>query len=135
MRDNPYPLPSVGGVDTASWKYIRLYFVPLIFQVSLHLLEYQSPVPINKPVNVFAHDPFGINLSNNSQHFRPEMSVIVRSLSFPREREGLARKTPGDNNVVVSPVSPVSSGKFIINCPIIQSFYVPVVVSVRPIVF
>jgi hypothetical protein len=76
-------IPFVGCAHTRSWKYIRLYFVPFSFQVSLHLVEYQPSIPINKPENIFAHDPFWANFSNNSKHFWPEVAFIFFPQPFP----------------------------------------------------
>jgi hypothetical protein len=67
----------MGSVDGRSWKYIRLYFVPFSFQVSLHLVEYQPSIPISNSENVFAHDPTRPNLANRSKHVRPEVALIL----------------------------------------------------------
>src|SRR5690348_2895926 len=42
VSNKPNPIPSVRSVDGTSWQYIREYFVPFSFQVSLHFMENQS---------------------------------------------------------------------------------------------
>lgn len=42
MGNKPCSVSEVRGVDAASRKYERLNFVAFSFQVSVHLLEYQS---------------------------------------------------------------------------------------------
>lgn len=80
----------MGGVDTCSWKYKRLNGVPTSFQVSAHLFEDQPSVPTNKPANVLAHDPTRCTLSNNAQHLRPQVALVLLSLSLSSEGVGLA---------------------------------------------
>jgi hypothetical protein len=82
VGNKPNPLSSVGSVFATSWNQKREDFVPFSFQVRLHLVEYQSPVPINKPANVFAHDPTWLNLSNCSKHFWPEVAFILFTEAF-----------------------------------------------------
>ena len=41
VGNKPSPISSVWSVDGTSWKYIREYFVPRSFQISLHFVEYQ----------------------------------------------------------------------------------------------
>jgi hypothetical protein len=90
-------------VDTASWKYIRLYFVAFNFQISTHLLEYQSLRPINNSENILAHDPAGTYLMYCSKHLRPEISVIFRPFSLACNAEWLARETSGEDIDASSP--------------------------------
>ena len=60
VSNNPNSVPSVGRIACGtSWNNKRLDGVPKSFQVSAHLLEYQSVRPTNKPANVLAHDPTG----------------------------------------------------------------------------
>src|SRR5690625_576996 len=82
VGNKPNTVSLMGSVDGRSWKYIRLYFVPFSFQVSLHLLEDHPSIPINNAVNVFAHDPSWFNLCNRSKHLRPEVSLVFFPQSF-----------------------------------------------------
>src|SRR5690606_23042987 len=84
-------------VDGTSWKYIRLYFVPFSFQISLHFVEYHRSIPINKAENVLAHNPTWLNLPNDSKHFRPEVAVIFFSFSFSACTVWLTREPPCKN--------------------------------------
>lgn len=81
-------------VDTASWKYIRLDFEAFSLQISAHLFENQSVRPINDSENIFTHDPAGTYFPNRSQHFRPEITVVIRASSLPCHTEGLTGKSP-----------------------------------------
>jgi hypothetical protein len=74
-----------------------LDFVPFSFQISLHLVEYQPSIPINKAENVFAHDPFRLNLPNASKHMGPEMSLVIFPQSFSCCAVGLAWEASGNN--------------------------------------
>ncbi len=78
----PNSVSPVRSVDTCSWKYKRYDFVPLSFQVSLHLFENQPSIPINKPGNVFANNPTWLNFSYCSKHLWPEMAFIFCPFSF-----------------------------------------------------
>jgi hypothetical protein len=80
----------VGSTDAASWKYERLYGVPLSFQVSAHLLEDQPSIPTNKAANVLAHDVARGAFSNNAQHLWPQVALVLLSLSLSGEGVGLA---------------------------------------------
>lgn len=73
----------MGGVDTASWKYSRCDLEAFIFQVSLHLVEDQSSIPVKDSRNILAHDRVGASLANDSQHLRPEVAVVVLAESLP----------------------------------------------------
>jgi hypothetical protein len=72
-------------------------------QVRAHRLEDHSFRPINNSENVLANDPTGSNSPNNPQHFRPEVAVILRTLSFAREAERLAGESSGEHVDTVSP--------------------------------
>jgi hypothetical protein len=56
----------------------------------MHLVEFH----IDDSSNIFANDPSGPLLFNNSQHFRPEIAVIIFASSLPAITEWLARKAP-----------------------------------------
>lgn len=97
-------------VDTASWKYIRLYFVAFNFQISTHLFEDQSFRPINDSVNVLAHDPAGSNSPNNVEHRGPQVAVVfcASPLSCEAERLARLREPSGKDNVLIPPEGSVS---------------------------
>lgn len=90
MGDEPHAISAVWRIDGTSRNKIRLNLVACILQISAHLLEYHSLRPINDAENIFAHDPTRGNLSNCSQHLRPEVAVIVSSFALACEAERLA---------------------------------------------
>lgn len=92
----------MGRIDGTSRNNIRLYFVPLILQIRLHLLEYHSARPINNAENVFTHNPTWLNLSNCSQHLWPEVAVIVRTFSLACKTERLAGESACEHVDVAS---------------------------------
>ena len=104
VGNKPDSIPSVGGADTCSWKYERLYAVPFSFQVSTHLFENQPVIPTNKPAYVFAHDVARGAFSNNAQHLGPQVALVLLSLSLPGERVWLARE-PSCKDINSSSVS------------------------------
>ena len=103
MGDEPCPVSPVRRIDTASWKYIRLDAVTFSFQISAHLLEYQSLRPINDSENILAHDPAGTDFPNRSQHLRPEIAIVLRASSFACRTERLAGEASRENDDTVSP--------------------------------
>ena len=82
VGNKPNSLSEVRCVLACSRKYIRLYFVPLSLQVSLHFLEYHPSIPISKAENVFAHNPTWLNFPNDSKHLWPQVAFIFFSESF-----------------------------------------------------
>jgi hypothetical protein len=82
----------------------------------LHFVEYQPVIPINKPENVFAHNPTRLNLANDSKHFRPEVAVIflTKSLSGLTVRLARSREPANENNVVCSPAGSFNFSDFFI---------------------
>ena len=105
--DEPYSVSSMGSVDGRSWKYIRLYFVPLSFQLSLHLVEDQPSIPINKAENVFPHDPTRLNLSYCSKHFWPEVAFVLFPEPLSCEAVWLAWKPSSEDVNSSSPNSEI----------------------------
>jgi hypothetical protein len=87
----------VWSIDGASWKYKRPYFVPFIFQISLHLVEYQPSIPTKQASNIFPHDVARPDFSNNSKHLRPEVAVIFFSKSLAGCTVWLAWESSGEN--------------------------------------
>lgn len=90
MGDEPHAISAVRRIDGTSRNKIRLHLVACILQISAHLLENHSLRPINDAENIFAHDPTRGNLSNCSQHLRPEVAVIVGAFALACEAERLA---------------------------------------------
>jgi hypothetical protein len=91
---NPNPVSSVRGADGASWNNKWDGLVSDAFQVRKAALEAQRLV--NKASDIFANDPPTLYSFNNSQHFRPEIAVIVCASPLPGNGEGLARETAAD---------------------------------------
>uniref|UniRef100_A0A6M3JNW8 Uncharacterized protein n=1 Tax=viral metagenome TaxID=1070528 RepID=A0A6M3JNW8_9ZZZZ len=89
MGNNPNPVPSVRGVDGASWYNKRLDFVAFTFQVRNTIVE----AHIDEASNIFANDPRGLCFGNHPKHFRPEITVIFLASSLPGTGERLARKS------------------------------------------
>lgn len=90
MGDEPHSISSVWRIDGTSRNKIRLHLVALILQISAHLLEDQSVRPINNAENIFDHDPTRGKLAYCSQHFRPEVAVIVSSFPLSCKAKWLA---------------------------------------------
>tara|TARA_R110000851_G_scaffold51585_2_gene122399 strand:- start:161 stop:511 length:351 start_codon:yes stop_codon:yes gene_type:complete len=93
VSNNPNPVSFVRGTDASSWNKGREDFVLFILQRRAHLVEYHAFVPTSKPANVLCHDPSGANLSDNSEHFRPEMSIVGSAFSLSDHGERLTRKS------------------------------------------
>jgi hypothetical protein len=83
----------VRGVDGASWNNKRLDFVALIFQVRNTIVESHA----DETSNILTNDPSWPCFRYNSQHFRPEETVILLASSLPGAGEWLARKSTGNN--------------------------------------
>ena len=64
--------------------------------------------------NVFTNDPSGVYLPYRSKHLRPEVAVIVRSLSSTSEGEGLAWESSGENIDLSVPLMEVCFGNVFI---------------------
>jgi hypothetical protein len=88
---NPDAIPSVRGIDGASWNNNRKRGVTDGFQVRKHAVECH----VDDASNVFTNDPSGLGLRNNSAHFRPEVTVILLASALPGVREGLAGEASG----------------------------------------
>ena len=95
MGAYPNSIPSVGSVFATSRNNERLDGVPFTLQVSAHLLEYHAVLDANKPRHILRNDPSRTRLGNNSQHLRPDCSVISRAESLPGVTERLAGEAPG----------------------------------------
>ena len=86
---NPNPVPSVRGIDGASWYNKRLAGVTRSFQVRKHVIEAQA----DDSRSIFAKNPSGPDTLDNAEHFRPEVAVICLASSLPGHTEWLARKS------------------------------------------
>lgn len=51
----------------------------------------------NKSRDVFSNDPVGVELVDDAQHFRPQVSVVFFASLFPRNGERLTRESTRDN--------------------------------------
>ena len=96
VRHNPDAVSSVRGIDGASWNNKWDGAVSDAFQVRKAALE-AHPV-VNKTSDIFANCPSTLYSFNNSQHFRPEISVIFCASLLPGCGPRLARE-PTDNEV------------------------------------
>jgi hypothetical protein len=83
----------VRGVDATSRNNKRNCGVACTFQVRKHLVERQ----IDDPRHIFAKDPSGLELFNNSEHFRPEVTVVFLASALPGDGKGLAGESSGNN--------------------------------------
>jgi len=86
VSHNPDSIPSVRGVDGASWNNDRFDFVTFRFQISVHLVECH----VDDPSNILTNDPSWPCLAYDSEHFRPEIAVICLASLLPGNAEWLA---------------------------------------------
>jgi hypothetical protein len=106
------------GIDAASWYKERFAGVAFSFQISKHAVECQT----DDSRHIFTKHPSGPCLAYDSQHLRPERTVIIVASAFPGEAVRLARESSGNK----------------VNWSIIVSFQVVDVVAdgqVRPVFF
>jgi hypothetical protein len=82
----------VWGIDGASWNNKALHRISDAFQIRMHFVECH----IDDSSNVFANNPSGPVSGNDSDHFRPEETVILFASSLPGCTEWLARKSPAN---------------------------------------
>jgi hypothetical protein len=97
VGNKPNPISSVRRADGCSWNNNRPYGVTFSFQVSTHLVENKSAVPSNESINILPHDVARSDFSNNSKHFRPEVTGIVFSFSFARCAIRLTREASSED--------------------------------------
>jgi len=97
-------------------------------------VEYQSSIPISKAENILAHDPCRLNLSYKPTHLRPEVSSVLLAETLPGRGVWLTGESAGEDDVLVPPSGTPSSGKFSVNCVIVEGMYVFVMVGIRPVV-
>jgi hypothetical protein len=92
--DDPHPVPSVRRIDGASWNNDRFDFVTFRFQVSTHRVECQ----VDDPSNILTNDPSGPRFAYDSEHFRPEIAVVVLASLLPGNTEWLAGESAGEKS-------------------------------------
>ena len=78
----------------ASWNNKALHRISDAFQVRMHFVECH----IDDSSNVFANNPSGPDSRNDSDHFRPEETVICFALALPGCAERLTWE-PAANKV------------------------------------
>ena len=88
-RNKPNSFSSMWGIDTASWNNDRLDFVSTRFQIRTHLVECQA----DDASNILTNDPSWPCLLYDSEHFWPEIAVIVLASPLPGITERLAGKS------------------------------------------
>jgi hypothetical protein len=93
VPNNDAPIPSMRGVDGASWNNKRLDGVVLGLQVRKHLVELHT----DDPNNIFTNDPRGPDFRYNSEHFRPEETVVILAFSLPGSTKRLAWEASRNN--------------------------------------
>lgn len=82
----------VVGIDACSRNIKRLAGEAFAFQVSQHFVEFQ----IDDSRHVFSNDGQGLYLANDSEHFRPECTVIICAALVPGDTVGLAGESPAN---------------------------------------
>ena len=87
---NPNPVSSMSGIDGTSRNNKRPRGVADAFQVRKDIVEFHR----DDSSNVLTNDPTGVCAVNNSEHLRPERTVICRAFSLPGDAERLTRKSP-----------------------------------------
>jgi hypothetical protein len=70
--------------------------VPCFAQVPEDFLKGVPGVDAEKPSDVFSEEPSRANSANCASDFRPEPSVVIRTLSFAGGRGGLAGEARGE---------------------------------------
>lgn len=101
VTHNPDPVASMLGIHGASWNSERLAGVAFTLQISKHAVECQA----DDSRHILTNDPSGPCLAYDSQHLRPERTVIIVASSFPGEAVRLARESSGNKvnwSIVVS---------------------------------
>jgi hypothetical protein len=90
---NPNPISSMFCVDGASWNNKRLAGVAFTFQVSKHSVECQR----DDSSNIFTKHPSGPGFPYNTEHLRPESTVIFVASSLSGEAVRLTGKSACDD--------------------------------------
>jgi hypothetical protein len=79
----------VSGIDGTSRNNKRPRGVAEAFQVRKDIVEFHR----DDSSNILTNDPSWLGFPNNSQHFRPDRTVICLAESLPGDTERLARKS------------------------------------------
>jgi hypothetical protein len=98
---NPDSVSSMLGIHGASWNSERLAGVAFTLQISKHAVECQT----DDSRHILTNDPSWPCLSYDSEHLRPERTVIIVASAFPGEAVRLAREASGNKvnwSIVVS---------------------------------
>jgi|ERR1035437_10559243 hypothetical protein len=82
----------MSGIDGTSRNNNRPCGVADAFQVRKHTVEFH----VDDSRHVLSKNPSWSCLRNNSEHFRPDVTVIFLAPSLPGTTERLARKSPCD---------------------------------------
>lgn len=80
------------SADSRSRNNKRPRGVADALQVSEHVVECHS----DEASNVFANDPSGSDLLNNSKHLMPEVAVVILALLLTGDAPRLARESAAD---------------------------------------
>jgi hypothetical protein len=81
VGNNPDAIPSVRGINGASWNNKWRGLIPEAFQVRKTALEAQRLV--NKASHILANDPLRPYVCNKGSHDRPEVAVIFCASLLP----------------------------------------------------
>jgi hypothetical protein len=94
MRDDEDPFPPVPRADATSRKYKRLHLVACGFQVKAHIIECHA----DEASNILDNRESGSDFRNKSEHFRPEMAVVLRASLLSGDGKGLAGDAAGEES-------------------------------------
>ena len=104
VPDDPASVSAMRSGDAASWQNDRLDGVTLVFQVSAYSVERQT----DDSVNIFTNDPARPDLSNDAEHFRPQVPFVLLRELLSGRAERLARKA-ADEDVDASTSGPFAN--------------------------
>jgi len=90
---NPDSIPSVSCTDGTSRNNKRLRGVASGFQTIKHFVERQ----FDEWRHIFTKHPSRSECFDNTEHFRPEVAVIIAACLLPGSTERLAGKSSGEN--------------------------------------
>lgn len=92
VGQNPETLTDMRRIDGTSWNPKNCDLITKGFQVSTHLLDPQ----MEEAIHIFTKEPSGPENGETADHFRPEIAVVVGSLSLPGTREWLTGESSTD---------------------------------------
>lgn len=81
------------GAELTSLETVCPWGVTDLFETFKYVVKSDS----NESRDVFANDPVGVELVDDAEHFRPEISVVVGTSLFSSDGEWLTGKSSGDN--------------------------------------